>query len=95
VDHVDPSTKVNHVIWSWSENRRLAELAKCQVLCHDCHVKKTIAQSLPQSVHGKLHMYRKHGCRCNECIKAYEVDKAAKRLWMMELRKRRKSSIGV
>src|SRR2546429_2497809 len=41
VDHVDPAKKVSHRVWSWAEPRRLAELAKCQVLCHDCHGEKT------------------------------------------------------
>lgn len=41
VDHIDPETRVTHAVWSWSKLRRDAELAKCQVLCHDCHVKKT------------------------------------------------------
>ena len=41
VDHIDPSKKVSHNIWSWAKKRRLSELAKCQVLCHDCHAEKT------------------------------------------------------
>lgn len=43
VDHIDPSAKLHHNIWSWSESRRLAELSKCQVLCHRCHRLKTNA----------------------------------------------------
>lgn len=41
LDHIDPSQKVSSALWSWAEERRLAELAKCQVLCHDHHVEKT------------------------------------------------------
>lgn len=41
VDHVDASQKVSHRIWSWAKERREIELAKCQVLCNDCHQKKT------------------------------------------------------
>lgn len=41
VDHRDPTEKVSHRIWSWAPARRLAELAKCQVLCRPCHVAKT------------------------------------------------------
>lgn len=41
LDHINARLKVNHVIWSWSEKRRNAELAKCQVLCHPCHLGKT------------------------------------------------------
>lgn len=43
VDHIDPSQKTNHRIWSWSEERRATELAKCQVLCGPCHKAKTVA----------------------------------------------------
>lgn len=43
VDHVDPKTKVTHNVWCWPEPRRLVELAKCQVLCSECHTRKTIA----------------------------------------------------
>jgi hypothetical protein len=43
VDHVDASAKVSHRVWSWSITRREAELAKCVVRCHPCHVKKTVA----------------------------------------------------
>lgn len=41
--HVDPTQKVDHKIWSWRVSRREAELAKCQVLCADCHTEKTVA----------------------------------------------------
>lgn len=42
LDHIDPSTKSHHRIWSWAKDRREAELAKCQVLCRKCHVRKSI-----------------------------------------------------
>lgn len=42
LDHIDPSTKESHSIWSWSLERRTVELAKCQVLCNSDHAKKTI-----------------------------------------------------
>lgn len=41
LDHVDPTNKVHHQIWTWSKERRDAELAKCQVLCSVCHLEKT------------------------------------------------------
>lgn len=41
LDHIIPALKTSHNIWSWRKERREAELMKCQVLCHDCHVKKT------------------------------------------------------
>jgi hypothetical protein len=37
LNHLDPETKVSHAIWSWSEKRRLAEIAKCEIVCRDCH----------------------------------------------------------
>jgi hypothetical protein len=44
VDHESAASKVSHRIWSWSESRRLAELAKCVVRCRPCHeVKMLIA----------------------------------------------------
>lgn len=44
LDHIDPATKVSHKIWSWSAKRRAAEIAKCQVLCTDCHKVKTFSE---------------------------------------------------
>lgn len=43
VDHADASTKVTHRVWSWSKERREAELAKCVVRCGPCHAQKTTA----------------------------------------------------
>lgn len=37
IHHLDPAIKISHVIWSWSEERRDAELEKCIVLCTVCH----------------------------------------------------------
>lgn len=45
LDHVDPKDKIHHCIWSWSEERREAELSKCQVLCHNCHLEKSISET--------------------------------------------------
>ncbi len=41
LDHIDPSTKISSHVWFWSEDRRRAELAKCQALCHSCHKEKS------------------------------------------------------
>lgn len=41
VDHIDPTQKVSHKIWSWRAERREAELAKCQVLCKRHHKAKS------------------------------------------------------
>jgi 5-methylcytosine-specific restriction endonuclease McrA len=44
LDHIEQKGKVTSSIWSWSKVMREKELAKCQVLCHDCHKKKTRTQ---------------------------------------------------
>lgn len=45
LDHVDPSTKVYQpaALWGMSDRnpKKIAELAKCQVLCRDCHLEKS------------------------------------------------------
>lgn len=64
VDHIDPKLKVDHRVWSWSAVRREAELAKCQVLCHPCHVDKTWEGK--RAEHGTSSCYD-GGCRRDEC----------------------------
>lgn len=70
LDHVDPTKKVSHKIWTWSSERRNAEVKKCQVLCTSCHKRKT-KKSVEMLAHGTrgATMYRK-GCRCDLCKKA-------------------------
>jgi hypothetical protein len=43
LDHVDPTKKVSHAIWSWSTTRRDEEIAKCVARCKFCHLAKTRA----------------------------------------------------
>lgn len=70
LDHVNPADKVSHRIWTWSEKRRVAELAKCQVLCKPCHDRKCgldgFADRTPRHGRGR---YDK-GCRCAICTAA-------------------------
>lgn len=83
VDHVDPSTKVSHNVWSWSQVRREAELAKCQVLCRSCHESKTGKENQARMGgplrHGTESMYGKGKCRCDPCRQARRWAKAANR----------------
>lgn len=69
VDHIDPSQKVNHNIWSWSAKRRDAELAKCQVLCRGCNLGKSIVLGAVFWKHGTYTAYAYHGCRCALCTR--------------------------
>ena len=79
LDHIDPSTKVSHAIWSWSKRRRDEELLKCQVLCNRCHKAKTSASHIERREHGTKAMYDNGGCRCNHCKRSNADDRAAYR----------------
>ena len=71
LDHINPKDKTTHRIWHWPEERRLAEIEKCQVLCKSCHQGKSIKEDWPilrgyqYSEHGAPG-YRR-GCRCATC----------------------------
>ena len=76
VDHIDPVQKSAPVatIWSWTEARRLAELAKCQVLCRSCHDEKSTEDGYPRTaVHGTRRRYDR-GCRCDLCREARRLN---------------------
>jgi len=66
IDHIVPSQKTSHNIWSWKKERREEELKKCQILCHSCHVEKSLTDGTrPERKHGTSG-YRR-GCRCDVC----------------------------
>lgn len=75
VDHIDRSTKKYRPadIWSRSAKVREEELAKCQVLCYDHHLEKSISEG-PEwkgvAEHGTHSMYAQ-GCRCADCKSAH------------------------
>lgn len=70
-DHIDPSTKhpklvgVTNTFWSWSWNRIHEELKKCQLLCHDCHKKKTVDFLKSTRKSCDKHYFGKKKCTCN------------------------------
>ena len=66
LDHIDPTQKISHRVWSWRFERREAELAKCQVLCRSCHKDKTAKDQGWVTGHGTMADY-KRGCRCELC----------------------------
>lgn len=69
VDHIDRATKTANpaAIWGWSAERRAAELAKCQVLCHDCHQQKTLAEFRSAGQPCPSRTAYRGGCRCGGC----------------------------
>lgn len=90
-DHIDPTTKILTISKLWTASKTIfeEELAKCQLLCHKCHLEKTIANGdnyipAPAS-HGSLTLYNR-GCRCNECKIKYKN-------WKREYRKRKPTFI--
>lgn len=77
LDHIDPTKKVSHKIWSWSAAKREAELVKCQVLCYDCHKKKSIEANLKRfcvNGHDTHVVGRKtrSGGGCRACAQDYD-----------------------
>jgi len=70
--HIKPEEKEHHAIWSWAEKRRLAEIAKCQILCNSCHKKETRKWWDDRRQHGNK-MYDKYGCRCEVCKLAKKI----------------------
>ena len=67
--HVNRKEKEGHAIWSWSKERREAEIAKCIILCSECHI-ELHAKEKRILEHGTCVMYRK-GCRCRLCKDAH------------------------
>ena len=80
VDHIDPGLKSMNPrnIWGLNSAARNAELAKCQVLCRECHKRKTSAQFTKRQ-HGEVGMYNQGGCRCEPCRAASAAKKRAQR----------------
>jgi hypothetical protein len=67
LDHVNRNEKRTHRVWSLSAEARKTELAKCQVLCKDCHKEKTLAELTKPLVHGTANGYKGKRCRCDAC----------------------------
>lgn len=79
VDHIDPAQKVTHRVWSWAPERLAAELAKCQVLCRECHRKKSYGDNVGRHGHGDHRTYKQAGCRCQPCTTAATAFRRASR----------------
>lgn len=71
-DHIDRTTKSFNIQWGMNRIALEAELKKCQILCADCHLKKTSAEMSEHWIkfHGDKHGGRgayRRGCRCEIC----------------------------
>ncbi len=55
IDHIDPFSKLIKPgqIWGRRKKVREAELAKCQVLCNECHAKKSVIDLIARSSRGE------------------------------------------
>jgi len=74
-DHRDPKKK-SFSLWcrTYSEERLAKELAKCQLLCKMCYIKKSILErghKIAKGTHGTLSAYAWCGPpKCDACRKA-------------------------
>ena len=68
-DHVDPATKDRKVseATNWSMQRFLSEVDKCQLLCKDCHLAKSLANGDIKVVGHGGGAKGKRGCKCEAC----------------------------
>lgn len=70
VHHRDPEKKGSHRIWSWSQQRLEAELAKCEIVCAPCHAKAHAeARRIEAELRNPCGTYQAYarGCRCDAC----------------------------
>jgi hypothetical protein len=78
LDHIDPSQKKYNpaAIWGMSDDNpnKIAELAKCQVLCLVHHKEKTKQWHESNRSHGRS--WYAYGCRCDVCKEAQRLHNA-------------------
>jgi 5-methylcytosine-specific restriction endonuclease McrA len=88
-DHIVPSEKRVAIgkIYTSTRITLYTELLKCQLLCKNCHLKKTrieISKRIPRNnrkwKHGTLTGYVSKSCRCIECKSNYSIYRHNKRL---------------
>jgi 5-methylcytosine-specific restriction endonuclease McrA len=73
LDHKDHRSKKYDLakMWSGNQGRYKEELNKCQLLCEDCHIRKSSVDrgfKVAKGNHGTISTYRY--CRCELCKKA-------------------------
>ena len=94
LDHKDKSKKTMRAsdLHSVNDQKFENEIKNLQILCQDCHKRKTNEQwdyagNINKPTHGSYWMYKKYRCRCPACVNAYTAkqkewrqDQKAKRL---------------
>lgn len=76
IDHIDPKKKSFSIakMWGVSEKRFWEEINKCQLLCEECHERKTLrdlGRGSAKNTHGTLSSYRYCGPpKCEKCKRA-------------------------
>lgn len=90
IDHINPLDKSYNITEKLLINidTLKQELNKCQLLCRDCHNKKTNLDYNHNSlIHGTVNMYINGKCRCDLCRaewnKYYSPIKKNRRITMM------------
>lgn len=92
IDHIDPAEKgfaLGKALAGWAESRIQKELAKCQVLCKDCHAEKTrkdLAKRFNQREHWE------HGTVTGRKYCACELCKKAQSEYMKQWREKKKQA---
>jgi hypothetical protein len=91
LDHIDKKKKTMRAsdMHSVNDKKFEEEIKNLQILCQDCHKEKTKESwdySTPKPKHGTYWFFRRHGCRCPKCTKAYKTKQK-------EWRDRRKEDI--
>jgi 5-methylcytosine-specific restriction endonuclease McrA len=87
LDHIDRNKKSFGIskLWSISKEKYQEELEKCQVLCRNCHEKKTLkdlGRVSAKDTHGTVSSSRY--CKCDLCRNARNAySKEYKRLWRL------------
>ncbi len=68
IDHINMAEKSFDVTRAGSHSRKevLEEIAKCQLLCHTCHLEKTKREN-PRTVGHGEGLTGKRNCRCELC----------------------------